>query len=130
MLARRWLIALPLFLLAAASAPQAAGHVSKTNHAACDDASHSGNGCAPGGRAAQPAAAPRVISVWGGARDSIALMSDGTVWTWGLNACDPNNFTTGTCGKLGAGTTTERHVPVQVHGPGNVGYLTNVTAIM
>src|SRR5207244_3844401 len=31
------------------------------------------------------AAAPNVISLWGGARESIALKSDGTVWSWGLN---------------------------------------------
>src|SRR5689334_8971472 len=71
---------------------------------------------------------PRGISVWGGARHSIALMSDGTVWDWGLNAW----------GMLGDGTTSvwptdfvnDRHLPIQVHGPGNVGYLNSMTAIM
>jgi alpha-tubulin suppressor-like RCC1 family protein len=89
-------------------------------------------GCAPAGvvRPAQAVSPARVISVWGGARDSIALKSDGTVWTWGINNCDPIPFTTGPCGKLGDGSSTERHVPLQVHGPGNVGFLTSVTAIM
>ena len=68
-----------------------------------------------------------VISIWGGARESIVLKSDGTVWDWGINDCI---LGTGPCGKLGDGTTTERDMPVQVHGPGNVGYLTSITAIM
>jgi alpha-tubulin suppressor-like RCC1 family protein len=68
-----------------------------------------------------------VTSLWGGARDSIALKFDGTVWTWGLNNCVLGN---GPCGKLGDGTITDRHVPTQVHGPGNVGYLNSITAIM
>ncbi len=71
-----------------------------------------------------------VTSLWGGARESIALKSDGTVWTFGINSCDPNSFTTGKCGKLGDGTQIARGVPVQVHGPNNVGYLTSITAIM
>ncbi|MBI4945908.1 MAG: hypothetical protein HY840_05850 [Bacteroidetes bacterium] len=48
-----------------------------------------------------------------------ALKNDGTVWTWGL----------GTWGQLGDNTTTTRRVPVQVHGPLNVGFLTGITAI-
>ncbi len=44
---------------------------------------------------------------------SLALKSDGTVWTWGTN----------TAGQLGDGTTTQRNTPVQVSG------LTNITAI-
>jgi alpha-tubulin suppressor-like RCC1 family protein len=69
-----------------------------------------------------------VISIWGGARDTIALKSDGTVWTWGMNSCSV--LGTGPCGKLGDGTEISRTTPVQVHGPGNAGYLTSVTAIM
>ena len=68
-----------------------------------------------------------VISIWGGARETVALRSDGTVWDWGMNDC---KLGTGPCGKLGDGTSTERHIPVQVHGPGNVGYLHSVIAIM
>jgi len=63
-----------------------------------------------------------VISVWGGARGTIVLKSDGTVWTWGLNGA----------GKLGIGDTNLVHVevPVEVHGAGNTGYLNSVKAIM
>src|SRR6266699_4450551 len=67
------------------------------------------------------ALAADVISLWGGARGSIILKSDGTVWTWG----------TGGFGKLGINTTTGRSlVPVEVHGPGNIDYLHSVRAIM
>ena len=69
-----------------------------------------------------------VISLWGGARSSIALKADGTVWTWGMNDC--GGLGTDACGKLGDGTTISRSIPVQVHGPNDVGYLTSITAIM
>jgi alpha-tubulin suppressor-like RCC1 family protein len=63
-----------------------------------------------------------VVSVWGGARGTIILKSDGTVWTWGANFD----------GKLGIGATNpvRSSVPVEVHGPGNVGYLNSIQAIM
>jgi alpha-tubulin suppressor-like RCC1 family protein len=65
-----------------------------------------------------------VVSIWGGARGTIVLKSDGTVWTWGGN---PN-------GKLGVGvdphTLNRSSVPVQVHGSGNVGYLNSISAVM
>src|SRR5436309_1700173 len=77
---------------------------------------------------AVPASSANVISIWGGARETIALKSDGTVWTWGLNGC--GNLGTGNCGKLGDGTEISRSIPIQVHGPGDVGYLTSITAIM
>jgi uncharacterized repeat protein (TIGR02543 family) len=60
------------------------------------------------------------VSVWGGARNAIVLKADGTVWTWGLNGH----------GQLGDGTTTDSAVPVQVLGPGGVGHLTGIIAIM
>src|SRR5438045_6229686 len=67
------------------------------------------------------ASAADVISLWGGARGTIVLKSDGTVWTWGA----------GSFGKLGINTTTGRSlVPVEVHGAGNLDYLHSVTAIM
>jgi YD repeat-containing protein len=59
-----------------------------------------------------------VVSIWGGARETIALAvsggdrftetlkSDGTVWTWGWNGF----------GQLGEGTFTDRSTPVQVVG--------------
>ena len=52
--------------------------------------------------------APRVVSVWGGVSSHQLIMkSDGTVWQWG----PPTR-------------------PVQVVGPGGVGFLAPVTAIM
>ncbi len=50
---------------------------------------------------------------------TVALKSDGTVWTYGWN----------NRGQLGDGTTTERHTPVQVHGEDDVGFLTDIIAI-
>ena len=65
-----------------------------------------------------------VVSIWGGARGTIILKSDGTVWTWGANFD----------GKLGIGmdpnSLNRSPVPVEVHGPGNVGYLNSISAIM
>ena len=97
---------------------------------ACHRASAPRAGCGQAAPPASPASPFDIISIWGGARESIALRADGTVWTWGLNSCNPNHFGIGPCGKLGDGTTTQRQEPVQVHGPGNVGYLDSVTAIM
>jgi alpha-tubulin suppressor-like RCC1 family protein len=66
-------------------------------------------------------AAPDVISLWGGARGTIILKSDGTVWTWG----------TGGFGKLGINTTKGKSlVPVEVHGASNMDYLHSVIAVM
>ena len=83
--------------------------------------------------AAPPASGRSVVSLWGGARHSIVLLTDGTVWDWGMNSN----------GKLGDNTistfppatpwengSNDRHTPLQVHGPGNVGYLNSVKAIM
>ncbi len=61
----------------------------------------------------------KVACVWGGAREAIALKSDGTVWTWGHNGV----------GQLGDGTFTYRSTPVQVLGPNGVGHLSSVIAI-
>jgi hypothetical protein len=63
-----------------------------------------------------------VISIWCGARGTIVLKSDGTVWTWGANFS----------GKLGIGdaTTNRSLVPVEAHGAGNAGYLNSISAIM
>jgi alpha-tubulin suppressor-like RCC1 family protein len=64
---------------------------------------------------------PRITSIWGGGgSEQIVLKSDGTVWDWGLNSA----------GELGNGTTNNSAVPVQVVGPGGIGYLTSITAIM
>ena len=69
------------------------------------------------------ATAADVISTWGGARGTVILKSDGTVWTWGANS--PG-------GKLGVGNalTNRMLVPVEVHGAGDVDYLHSVSAIM
>src|SRR5205807_1905490 len=63
-----------------------------------------------------------VVSIWGGARGTIVLKSDGTVWTWGGNMG----------GKLGIGDATPQRAlaPVEVHGAGNIDFLNSVTAIM
>ena len=62
----------------------------------------------------------KFVAASGGGGHVVAVKSDGTVWTWGYNSD----------GQLGDGTTVERHIPVQVKGPGEVGYLTNVIAVV
>src|SRR5439155_1532361 len=47
-----------------------------------------------------------VVGVAGGGSTSLALKTDGTVWTWGYNSD----------GELGNGTTTNSSVPVRVTG--------------
>ena len=68
-------------------------------------------------------ATPRVVGIDAGAFHNLAVKEDGTVWSWGFN----NN------GQLGigdaAGVTTDQHEPVQVHGEGDVGFLTSITAV-
>lgn len=125
----RCLLILQLVLVAVISAPAAGLRLPKTNQAICADAMSTVNSCvgAQQGRGTVTASPPGVISIWGGARETIALKSDGTVWTWGLNAC---NLGSGSCGKLGDGTQTSSSFPIQVHGPGNLGYLNSITAIM
>lgn len=70
------------------------------------------------------ARAADVVSIWGGARGTLVLKSDGTVWSWGANFS----------GKLGLGqdsTSLLRKLsPVEVHGPGDSGFLNSITAIM
>jgi alpha-tubulin suppressor-like RCC1 family protein len=65
-----------------------------------------------------------VISIWGGARGTVVMKSDGTVWTWGGNIG----------GKLGLGldsTALSRVlVPSEVHSSGDAGYLNSIKAIM
>jgi Regulator of chromosome condensation (RCC1) repeat len=60
-----------------------------------------------------------VIAIASDGYHTIAMKSDGTVWTWGHNVV----------GQLGDGTTTDRYTPVQVLGPDGSGYLTGVIAI-
>lgn len=54
-----------------------------------------------------------------GMHHSLALRNDGTVWAWGDNAH----------GQLGVNSDNDKDYPVQVHGTGNVGQLTGVTAV-
>ncbi len=63
-----------------------------------------------------------VVSIWGGARGTIILKSDGTVWTWGANFF----------GKLGIGdiNPVRTATPVEVDGTGNISNLNSVKAIM
>jgi alpha-tubulin suppressor-like RCC1 family protein len=65
-----------------------------------------------------------VVSVAAGATHTVALRSDGTVWTWGDNSS----------GQLGNGSTCSpapcgSKVPVQVVGQGGVGTLANIVAV-
>ena len=60
-----------------------------------------------------------VAAMTGGVDHSLARKTDGTVWAWGFNRS----------GQLGVGTTTDSSTPVQVKGPGGVGFLTGVATI-
>lgn len=64
-----------------------------------------------------------VIDVVAGGEHSIALKSDGTVWTWGHNCC----------GQLGDGTIDPLHspnyFPRQVKGPGGLGFLDDIVDV-
>jgi len=60
-----------------------------------------------------------IIKVAAGANFSLALKNDGTVWAWGA----------GGYGQLGIHTKDNHTVPYQVHGPGDVGYLTDVVDV-
>jgi len=57
--------------------------------------------------------------ICGGGLHSLALCSNSSVMAWGYNLN----------GQLGLGDTLDRHTPQQVHGPGNVGFLTGITAL-
>jgi len=60
-----------------------------------------------------------IIQVAAGANFSLALKDDGTLWAWGE----------GGSGQLGLHSDNDHTVPYQVHGPGNVGYLTDVVDV-
>ncbi len=60
------------------------------------------------------------VSIWGGAREVITLLADGSVWTWGYNQN----------GQLGDGSQNNNSMPGQVLGPGGTGFLNNVTMVM
>ncbi|HEY8601515.1 MAG TPA: S-layer homology domain-containing protein [Thermomicrobiales bacterium] len=60
-----------------------------------------------------------VKSVGAGARHSLAVKNDGSVYAWGINHS----------GALGDGSTTQRDTPVQVKGVGGTGTLGGVVAV-
>ena len=60
-----------------------------------------------------------ITAIAAGQQFSLALKNDGTVWAWGENDM----------GELGNNTLKEEHIPTQVHGRGNNGFLNGVTAI-
>src|SRR5262245_30779603 len=68
-----------------------------------------------------------IREVWGGGRHTMALLNDGSVWTWGSDVS----------GKLGDNQVSASYsdlshdslVPLRVHGPGNAGYLNSIVAI-
>ncbi len=68
-----------------------------------------------------------IVQVWGGGRHTMALLTNGSVWTWGSDVS----------GKLGdnqscvdyTDTSHDSHLPLRVHGPGNVGYLNSIIAV-
>ena len=77
---------------------------------------------------ASTSSASTVIDLWGGGSESIALMSNGTVWTWGWDDY----------GILGNGhglsmmtttTTYDSNIPYQVLGQDGVGHLNSIAAI-
>jgi alpha-tubulin suppressor-like RCC1 family protein len=68
---------------------------------------------------ATPCFSQTITKVSGGANHTLILKSDGTVWSFGRN----------NLGQLGDNTTTNSSNPIQVHGPGNVGFLTGIVDI-
>jgi len=59
-----------------------------------------------------------ITAIAGGQNHTVALKSDGTVWSWGSNSS----------GQLGDGTTTNRSYPVQIKTSEST-YLSNIIAI-
>jgi len=60
-----------------------------------------------------------VTAVAAGLKHTLAMKPDGTLWAWGRNAY----------GRLGDNTTTDRILPVQVHGADDAGYLSAVKGV-
>jgi alpha-tubulin suppressor-like RCC1 family protein len=67
-----------------------------------------------------------VVRIWPGVRQivcgyyhNIAIQQDWTVWAWGYNDK----------GQLGDGTNAQHHLPIQVKGPNEMGWLTDIIAV-
>ncbi len=69
-----------------------------------------------------------VVDIWGGGSESIALMSDGTVWTWGWNGYGILGNGQG-LSMMNPSTAYDSDVPFQVLGPDGAGHLSGITAI-
>jgi alpha-tubulin suppressor-like RCC1 family protein len=67
-----------------------------------------------------------VTAIMGGEAHNVALRADSTVWCWGGNVVATLHM-----GLLGNGDSSlaESHVPVQVAGPGGIGFLHSVEAL-
>ena len=76
--------------------------------------------------AAQVTGLSNVVAIAAGHWHSVAVKSDGSVWTWGLNS---TSWDANRNGQLGDGTTTTRLTPVRVLGVGGVGYLSGVAKV-
>ena len=61
-----------------------------------------------------------IVDISGGYSHALALKNDGTVWSWGMNLF-------GESGENNSATIN--YAPIQVRGPGNVGFMTNVSQI-
>jgi len=105
----RTLMCLSLLLIVGGAAPAAVFPAAPPNRSACSSVG-SLAACATMAppRSIAPLATPPIIALWGGARHSLVLTADGTVWDWGLNHC---GLATSSCGMLGDGTLLDRHVP-------------------
>ncbi|MGC9940556.1 MAG: RCC1 repeat- and reductase domain-containing protein [Verrucomicrobiota bacterium] len=68
-----------------------------------------------------------IVQFWGGGQDTMVLLADGSVWTWGSNVAGKlgNNQSSANYGD----NSFDSYLPVKVHGPGNVGYLNSIIAV-
>jgi len=66
-----------------------------------------------------PSFSQTIIKAIGGGGHTVILKSDGSVWTFGRN----------NMGQLGDNSTTNTSAPIQVRGPGNIGFLTGIIDI-
>ncbi|MBF0450629.1 MAG: DUF5011 domain-containing protein [Candidatus Magnetomorum sp.] len=62
---------------------------------------------------------PRIAQVASGYHHTIAIKNDWTVWSWGSNLS----------GQLGDQSKDSKNLPVQVKGPGGMGWLTDIHAV-